>query len=198
MNSERSVSQKHSTFIISVLFWRNTSELIRALTLDLQIKLLQLTFLTIYNQRRIPFILGSMACEWWLVREFLLEKASSETNRDTSAAGSELPHYCTATFCQAPHDKSTAMYQTNLNFCPTLITDPSQFVGQIQRDNSAGAWFVIPMVSTCQGLYVNRGCMVSGTRRRHQLWFICRKVSIPKPSHFRASCQRKGAWSSKI
>ena len=99
MNSERSVSQKHSTFIISVLFWRNTSELIRALTLDLQIKLLQLTFLTIYNQRRIPFILGSV-CEWWLVREFLVEKASSETNRDRSAPGSELPHYCTATFCQ--------------------------------------------------------------------------------------------------
>ena len=36
-------------------------------------------------------------------------------------------------FANPPRDKSTAMRQTNQNFCSTLITNPSQFVGQIQR-----------------------------------------------------------------
>lgn len=53
-------------------------------------------------------------CEWWLVRKFLFEKASAETNRDTSAPGSELPHYCSATFCQP------------------LMTNPPQCVRQIR------------------------------------------------------------------
>ena len=83
-------------------------------------------------------------------------------------------------FANPPRDKSTAMRQTNQNFCSTLITNPSQFVGQIQRDNSCGS-----VICHLHGLHllggaghVNRGSVVSESRRRHQLWFHRRKVVI--------------------
>ena len=58
------------------------------------------------------------------------------------------------------------------DFCRVLITYLPQFVGQIQRDNSAGVWFVISMGSTCQKrAHVNRETLVSERRRQHQIWF---------------------------
>ena len=58
------------------------------------------------------------------------------------------------------------------DFCRALITYLPQFVGQIQRDNSAGVWFVISMGFTCQKrAHVNRETLVSERRRQHQIWF---------------------------
>ena len=58
------------------------------------------------------------------------------------------------------------------DFCRALITYLPQFVGQIQRDNSAGVWFVISMGFTCQKrAHVNREILVSERRRQHQIWF---------------------------
>ena len=151
---------------------------IMAVTLGLQIKLNQLTSLPIFDQKQTlhPWLSLWMVIGGRIPRG---KSVASETNRDRSARGSELPHYCTDAFCK-----------------PALMTNPPQCVRQIrflldvdnksvvicrrqiQRDNFCSrAWFVIWMVSTCQ--WAVCGSVVSKWRRRHQLWIHRKEVIIP-------------------
>ena len=94
----------------------------------------QSTYLSLYLQPdAYPSSLAQFVNgDWW--ENSTREKGSSETNRDRSAPGSELPHYCTAAFCQPTSwqihrnasDKSEFLLNVDNKSVPICRTNPTR------------------------------------------------------------------------